>query len=138
MSVYVDTSALYAVLDTGDRNHAAAAPVWLNLLERRVELVASNYVVVETCAILHRRLGAGAMRRLVADVLPALAVYWVDEAVHGEAMAAALGSSRSGPSLVDCVSFTLMRRLGLTDAFAFDAHFTDQGFGFPALCDASG
>ena len=35
---------------------------------------------------------------------------------------------------VDCVSFSVMRRLGVRDAFAFDAHFGEQGFTcLPAL-----
>jgi len=29
---------------------------------------------------------------------------------------------------VDCVSFELMRRLGLARAFCFDSHFDEQGF----------
>lgn len=36
-----------------------------------------------------------------------------------------------GVSLVDRVSFEVMRRLGFTIAFAFDAHF--HKFGFRAL-----
>jgi predicted nucleic acid-binding protein len=31
-------------------------------------------------------------------------------------------------SLVDCVSFEAMRRLGLFTAFSFDQRFSDQGF----------
>jgi predicted nucleic acid-binding protein len=31
-------------------------------------------------------------------------------------------------SLVDCVSFTVMKDLGLTTAFAFDRHFEQAGF----------
>ncbi len=31
-------------------------------------------------------------------------------------------------SLVDCVSFTLMKRHGIEVALAFDEHFRDQGF----------
>ncbi|MEI6809693.1 MAG: hypothetical protein WCN95_13310, partial [bacterium] len=29
---------------------------------------------------------------------------------------------------VDCVSFEVMRRLGLRNVFAFDNHFAEQGF----------
>jgi predicted nucleic acid-binding protein len=31
-------------------------------------------------------------------------------------------------SLTDCVSFVLMQNLGITEALAFDAHFTQAGF----------
>ncbi len=31
-------------------------------------------------------------------------------------------------SLVDCVSFEVMRRIGVLKAFAFDHHFKDYGY----------
>jgi predicted nucleic acid-binding protein len=31
-------------------------------------------------------------------------------------------------SLTDCVSFVLMEKFGITEALAFDAHFTQAGF----------
>jgi predicted nucleic acid-binding protein len=31
-------------------------------------------------------------------------------------------------SLVDCVSFEVMRRTGIRKAFAFDRHFQDYGY----------
>ncbi|MDP2857839.1 MAG: VapC toxin family PIN domain ribonuclease, partial [Bacillota bacterium] len=42
--------------------------------------------------------------------------------------AALLTAGRRNLSLVDCVSFDVMRRLGMEKAFAFDAHFAEQGF----------
>ena len=33
-----------------------------------------------------------------------------------------------GPGLVDEISFAIMRRLGLRQAFTNDRHFTDAGF----------
>jgi predicted nucleic acid-binding protein len=32
------------------------------------------------------------------------------------------------PGIVDCISFAVMRRLGLTEAFTNDQHFTAAGF----------
>jgi hypothetical protein len=32
------------------------------------------------------------------------------------------------PGIVDCISFAVMRRLGLTDAFTNDQHFRAAGF----------
>jgi predicted nucleic acid-binding protein len=39
-----------------------------------------------------------------------------------------LTSARRRLSLVDCTSFEVMRRLGITSAFAIDRHFVEQGF----------
>ncbi len=61
-------------------------------------------------------------------LIPILQVEWVDKALHERAMAILLAAGRRDLSLVDCVSFETMRRLGLTEVFTFDAHFAQQGF----------
>jgi predicted nucleic acid-binding protein len=126
--VFVDTSALFAVLDADDDNHATARRLWPELLDQHEELVCSNYVLVEAFALLQRRLGIGAARVLQAEVIPVLQVQWVDEPLHAAGVAALLTAARRQLSLVDCTSFEIMRRLGLTIAFAFDHDFEDQGF----------
>jgi predicted nucleic acid-binding protein len=52
----------------------------------------------------------------------------VDESIHRSAMHALLVALQPDLSLVDCVSFEAMRRLGLFTAFSFDQRFSDQGF----------
>lgn len=39
-----------------------------------------------------------------------------------------LTANRRQLSLVDCVSFTVMRERGIKTAFVFDDHFEEQGF----------
>jgi uncharacterized protein len=34
----------------------------------------------------------------------------------------------SDPGIVDCISFVIMRRLGLTEVFSNDQHFAAAGF----------
>ena len=128
MSAFVDSSALYAVLDADDASHPTAARVWHRLLERRVPLVTTNYHIVETFALVQRRLGLAAVRTLETDLLPVIEVRWVDEPLHRAAVAAVLTASKRDLSLVDCAAFVFMREGGLQDAFAFDADFEDQGF----------
>ena len=127
MSVFVDTSALYAVLDRDDVNHSAAATTYESLLEGRA-LVTHAYVAVETTALVQRRLGLEAVRALADDVLPAVDLVFVDEALHRAAEASLLAAGRRDVSLVDWTSFELMRRLSVVEAFAFDDDFAEQGF----------
>jgi predicted nucleic acid-binding protein len=128
MSVFVDTSALLAVLHGTDAHHARAARVWRALVERDVDLVSSNYVLIETTALLQSRFGLDAVRDLADTIVPLLRVAFVTEDVHASAVAALLAANRRQLSLVDCVSFVTMRRLSVTRAFAFDPHFAEQGF----------
>jgi predicted nucleic acid-binding protein len=126
--VFVDTSALYAILDANDQDNSSAAETWRRLLESGDRLITTNYVVVEAAALLHRRLGVAAMRMFLQDIAPAMMIEWVDASLHMAGSTAAALSSNSGPGLVDCVSFALMYRDGIVDAFAYDSHFSDQGF----------
>ena len=131
MSVFVDTSALQAALDHADPNHAVAAEIFDRLLGVE-DLVTHNYVHVEAEQLIRRRLGAAAARDLLEDVLPALRTVWVDEATHAEAVRAMSGTGRAA-SLVDQVSFHVMRSLDINVALAFDSDFERKGFRLPRL-----
>lgn len=91
-------------------------------------MVTTNYVLVETMAFVQHRLGLDATRLLQQDVCPVLQVAWIDATTHQAGVAAVLAAGRRGLSLVDCVSFEIMRQTGLRKAFAFDSHFGEQGF----------
>lgn len=56
--IFVDTSALYALMDADDRNHAAASVTWAERLDQPVQFLTSNHVLVDCTNIeLTRRLG---------------------------------------------------------------------------------
>jgi predicted nucleic acid-binding protein len=106
--------------------HGRAAETFISL--EPADLVTHNYVVVECCALVHRRLGQSAVRDLIGEVLAPVELVWIDEPVHRLAEAAFLAGGANGPSLVDCASFEVMRGRAIRTAFAFDQHFTDAGF----------
>lgn len=126
--VFVDTSGLYAFLDADDRYHNRAAQMWDRLHREYRALTSHNYVIVETVALVQRRLGPAAVQALARDVVPLLDVAWVDEGLHAAALTALLASERRDISLVDRTSFEFMRQRGIRDALTFDKHFVDQGF----------
>lgn len=128
MIIFLDTSALYAVLDRDDANHARAKERWAVLLDPDNALVTTNYILVESFALIQNRLGLGALRSFQEDILPLISVEWVDAAAHRAGVGALLAAGRRKLSLVDCVSFEAMRSLGLRTAFTFDPHFVEQGF----------
>ncbi|MDP9023176.1 MAG: PIN domain-containing protein [Actinomycetota bacterium] len=126
MTVLVDTSALYALLVATDAAHDVARRAFARHAEPG-RLVTHNYVVVETVSLLQVRIGTDAVRSLVDELLPALIVGWVDAETHAAALARVADGPRS-VSLVDRVSFAVMRRRGITTAFAFDEDFRREGF----------
>jgi predicted nucleic acid-binding protein len=130
--VFVDTSAAYALLDAGDASHARARRAFLLLREREALLVTTSYVLVETCALVSCRLGIAALRDFREGLAPLLDVRWVDAATHDAALDLLFERHKSSLSLVDAASFVVMRRERIDEAFAFDRHFEDEGFSFPA------
>ena len=89
-------------------------------------MVAHNYAVVETTALVHRRLGHDAVRDLHTRLLRPIEIVWVDRETHELAVSAFLAGPRL--SLVDRVTFEVMRRLRIGIAFAFDRDFAGEGF----------
>lgn len=128
MTHFVDTSGLLAILNADDRFHPEASSAWTGWVAQDVPLVTSSYVLVETTAVVQKRLGFDALTVLYADVLPVMRVEWVDTGLHHAAAAILMAIRQRDLSLVDCTSFELMRRLGLRAVFTFDRHFAGQGF----------
>jgi len=133
MSCFVDSSAFIAITDPNDLNHRAAVGFWERLTLARSPLITSNYVVVETMAIMHARRGIPVVQRFSKDIAPVLTVVWVSREMHDSAVKAMLSGGRRGPGIVDCVSFEVMRQQGIAEALAFDRHFDDQGYRPPSI-----
>jgi uncharacterized protein len=81
-AVFVDTSALFALLDGKDANHARAKRAFANLRTRQAALVSTSFVLVETYALVVRRLGLDAVRSVREDVAPLVDVVWQESAPH--------------------------------------------------------
>jgi predicted nucleic acid-binding protein len=128
MSLLIDTSALLALLDADSGDHPRTRNVWTQLVTAGQDLVCTSYVLLETVALVQKRLGLEAVRALYEDLVPLLRIVWVDPATHEIAVNTLLAIGRRGLSLVDCASFAVMRRLGLDEAFTLDRDFAKQGF----------
>jgi predicted nucleic acid-binding protein len=128
MTVFVDTSALFAILDADDHNHSAALGAWTRLLSEQTTLLTHNYILVEAGALAQRRLGPAALRALFEDIQPIFRVEWITESHHRRAVDMALAAARKKLSLVDCVSFVVVRETAADRVFCFDRHFREYGF----------
>lgn len=128
MIVFADTSGFLALADADERSHAKADRVWKNFIQRSATFVSTNYVLLETTSLLQARFGLQAVRVFQEDAVPLLTIEWIDAQLHEAGMTAVLTANRRGLSLTDCTSFEVMRRRGISKAFAFDRHFLEQGF----------
>ena len=124
--IFVDTSALYAIIDRADANHPAARAAFERLRKVRAEPVITNFIVAEGHALLLARLGPQLARKWIARIA------WHIERVTVEDEAAAIeivcGHTDKTYSYTDATSFAVMKRLHIGRAVAFDRHFTQFGF----------
>ncbi|MGI8786066.1 MAG: type II toxin-antitoxin system VapC family toxin [Acidobacteriota bacterium] len=125
--IFLDTSAIYALADRNDVRHAVAKKSFHLLLEDGRQLLTHNYVVLESMALLQHRLGVRVALEFARDSWH-FEIEWVDQTIHREAVGRLSRRTKGKVSLVDQVSFLVMRSRGVDTALAFDTDFLDEGF----------
>jgi predicted nucleic acid-binding protein len=126
--IFVDTGAWFAVAVKNDPDHSAAMR-WLSA--NREPLVMTDYVLAETATLIRMRGKTARGHRLAVRM--ASSILRQQSAILQNVTAADLQKalqvfcdySDRLFSFVDCTSFAVMERLGITHAFAFDSHFDE-------------
>jgi predicted nucleic acid-binding protein len=128
MKVFADTSGLFALMVKNDYMYVRAKENFVYYSEQDAQFVTSSFVLVETSALLQRRVGLAAAFDFNAKILPLLEVIWADEKWYAKAMQRLAALHSRNVSLVDCLSFEIMEALQIKWAFAFNRHFEENGF----------
>ncbi len=128
MSIFADTSALYAAMVRTEQQHRQSLRLFLKLIESGRSVRTTSYVILETAALLQHRIGLEPVRDFDERILPLLLVHWVSEELHRKGMRRLLRENKRLLSLTDCVSFEFMESEGIREAFSLDRHFADAGF----------
>lgn len=123
--VFVDTSALLALLDADDPRQAEVVAAFA--ARRDDALVTHGYIVAESLAVVRRRFGVEGTVTLLDDVLPPIAVLQIDPDLHDVAQRAYRSSLPSGTSFVDQVSLQVISREGISVALALDPDLSTPG-----------
>jgi uncharacterized protein len=126
--VFVDTSGVYALMVASDSSHDRAAGAFRNLEQRRAPLTTTSYVLIESYALLGRRVGLEAAEAFRSDFPPLLEVVWVDQSLHERGLDLLFEKRLQDLSLVDAVSFVTMRDQDIEEVFAYDSYFEQEGF----------
>lgn len=126
MSLFVDTGAWYAALDSDDVDHERA----LAVLSAETRPITTDYILVETWRLVAHRLGYGVAERFWQSLRTGGARLETVEPVDRET-AWAIGRRYEDQrfSLVDRTSFAVMERLGLRRVASFDSDFAIYRFG---------
>jgi len=125
-SVVIDTSAFYALASDNDRYHDKAFELFESLVSDEVLLCTTSYALVETHALVSRRLGFAAVRRFVEVIGDQMEIVWVDRVLHEEAWTRLLEAGGTGLNLVDwTLALTAQERSATL--FSFDSDFRGAG-----------
>jgi uncharacterized protein len=131
-SVFVDTSGFIALLDADDYYHSKAVIAWKSYGKEDLTLFTSDYVRLESWALIQRRLGAEAALDFADLILPACSILTVGEEGFLSCINEWRLARRRRLSLVDITSFHVMRRQGIHEVLGFDGHFAEEGFMIPS------
>ena len=123
--ILVDTSAVFALVDSSDQWHSAAKAALDNLRKARSEPLLTNFIVAECHALLLARLGSQLARNWVTN--NAWRVQRITAEDEAKAISIISHDADKTFSYTDATSFALMERLGIRKAFAFDPHFRQYG-----------
>lgn len=122
MTIFIDSSALVALVDRDDAAHATMVEAYNQLLDERYRMFTTNYVMAETYDLLMAGVGPAIARQWLRYAK--LDVYHADEQDLRKARQEALrATSGNGLSLTDAVSLSVMKRLNVADALAADPNF---------------
>ncbi len=127
-AAFLDTVGMLAIWDVADQWHSVAGQAFDNLLRNNISLVSTSFVLMEC--------GNAAARRPFRDRIAKLRMQLIEDGLIFDPTADeiekawnAYDRGQAGSAgIVDHVSFVVMRRLGILQAFTNDTHFTAASF----------
>ncbi len=122
----VDTSAIFAYLDPNDLFHVEAREIYHEFLEQGDRLLANSYVLIESAALIHRRLGFGLLQEFFQSIYERWEIQWIDRRMHDAIWQRMSASSGSRLSLVDWSVIVMAKQTGAA-VFTFDSDFAGEG-----------
>jgi predicted nucleic acid-binding protein len=126
--VFLDTVGLLALWNLADQWHASAEQAFTRILHQRQPFVTTTFVLLECGNAAARRPFRNHVCRLQETLEQRDELIVPTETDWTEAWDAYERSEAGQAGIVDHVSFIVMRRLGLTEAFTNDRHFQSAGF----------
>lgn len=127
---FLDTGYLLALELANDQNHRAAARHWQEFLLQQPRLVTTSFVFDETVTFFNahgHHAKAVEVGRNLRDS-PSIQLIHVDERLFNIGWKLLQRHQDKRYSLTDCISFVVMKELGISCALTFDRHFVQSGF----------
>lgn len=129
--IFIDTGAFLALEDESDEHREEALRFRHGvLLKGNYELITTSYILDETLTLIRARLGIKASIDFSKRIRKSKVVKFVPISKEIEEKALDLFERYDDKdfSFTDCVSFVVMRELGIEEVFGFDQDFDQMQF----------
>jgi len=127
-AVFLDTVGLLALWDESDQWHAKAEESFMKLSRQKATLLTTAPVLLECGNAAARHPYRSAVARLRRHLEDASLLVHPTTEDWGMAWPAYERGLAGDAGIVDHLSFVVMRRLGIHEAFTNDSHFRAAGF----------
>jgi predicted nucleic acid-binding protein len=126
-TVFVDTSALYAFINSKDPDHEKVKSY---LDKYKGQLLTTNFIFDEILTLVMARVGHKEAVLTGKTLLNPKVFVMVKIRAPDEMNAWELFINRPDKrySFTDCTSFVIMKKLGIKKSLAVDSHFEQEGF----------
>jgi predicted nucleic acid-binding protein len=125
--VFLDTSAIYALINKKDPSHKKIEDFLKNF---KGDIFITNYVFDESVTLIRARLGHE-KAVFVGNILlksPQIEKIWVTPDDEKRAWELFVSRNDKSYSFTDCTSFIVMRRIKIKNCLTLDGHFRQEGF----------
>ncbi len=128
--LFIDSGPFVAMVNSGDQFLEKAERTWQRILRTSRPLISSDHVLDEVATAICRTQTPARAARWVRLQLTGGLIHWVQPEPNDLAEATNWLKKLSDQKVnfTDALSFTLMRREKITEAFTFDRHFSFAGF----------
>ncbi len=127
-TVFLDTVGLIALLDVSDQWHELANGAHRLVKDEQSRFVTTSFVILECGNAASRRPYRQHIDQIMRQLRSDKALIVPTESDWELAWSTFENSHIGSAGIVDCVSFVVMQRLGITEAFTNDEHFRAAGF----------
>lgn len=127
-TVFIDTSAFYALFNREDPHHEEAVSFYQQV---SFLLLTTHVVFTELLSLLTKRHGKSVGIRVGKELKASgdrLSIVHLSEDQEKRAWEVFCKFKDKDYDLVDCLSFVCMKDRGIDEALAFDRHFRQYGF----------
>ncbi len=128
--VFIDTGAWFAGIAQNDQYHSDAMKHRNRLIREKARLVTTNLVLHESTMLLERKTSKRNALRFLKAILsdPVVEIVHVEPEIESEGLSLYQKYRDQDFSIVDCISFSVMKHFRLSRCFTFDHHFRSMGF----------